>query len=701
MLSRRLATSRQIDQYNQRRKTDAQWATKADDKGRVGWRKAGKPTRGFWQLFRAFWHQCAGHTGYIYLALVTVTIMTLISLVLPAATKVAIDYIITDAPGPAGLPKRVLELLNVSVAEVENYRKQLLWWLGGVMVALSAVAVFVGIVGRWQMTRVTKRVQVAMRRRAFHHAIQLPLHRIQHYKSGGMSSLLREDAGLAGELLFSMIYNPWRAIITLLGTLIILAFTDWRLLAGGLLCIPAVWVTHKTWISKIRPLFRDAKQIRQQVDAHATEAFGGLRVVRGFGRSRSENARFVSGQHMMTRIEIITWWWSRIVEIAWGLLIPIASAGVMIYGGIAVMEKSLTIGDLMMFLTYLLMLLGPLETLTSTAANIQSNLAALDRVLSLLDEEKEFVSDKPTIDVDRATARGQIELRNVSFVYPTRGSTNPNEPDSQREAPAANANANANGKVADAVEQATSAPTQAKAANTKPREVLSNINLLAKPGQTIALVGPSGAGKTTLCNLVARFYDPTQGDVFLDGVNLRDISIASYRSLLGIVEQDVFLFDGTIAENIAYGRRDATQTEIIAAAEAAHAHGFITETEKGYQTMIGERGVRLSGGQKQRIAIARAILADPLILILDEATSNLDSESEQLIQQSLATLMKNRTSFVIAHRLSTIRHADSIVVLEQGRIIEQGPHDQLASSAGMYAHLLSLQNQAPRVLADD
>ncbi|MFN7613581.1 MAG: ABC transporter ATP-binding protein, partial [Phycisphaerae bacterium] len=323
-----------------------------------------------------------------------------------------------------------------------------------------------------------------------------------------------------------------------------------------------------------------------------------------------------------------------------------------------------------------------------------------DRVLSRLDEEIAVVSDKPTSDGDRATARGQLELRNVSFVYPTRGSNN-NEPDSQREAPTPNANANANGNIADAAEKATSAATQAKAANTKPREVLSNINLLAKPGQTIALVGPSGAGKTTLCNLVARFYDPTQGDVYLDGVNLRDISLASYRSLLGIVEQDVFLFDGTIAENIAYGRRDATQAEIIAAAQAAHAHGFITETEKGYQTMIGERGVRLSGGQKQRIAIARAILADPLILILDEATSNLDSESEQLIQQSLATLMKNRTSFVIAHRLSTIRHADSIVVLEQGRIVEQGPHDQLASSAGMYAHLLSLQSQAPRVLVDD
>jgi ATP-binding cassette subfamily B protein/subfamily B ATP-binding cassette protein MsbA len=225
--------------------------------------------------------------------------------------------------------------------------------------------------------------------------------------------------------------------------------------------------------------------------------------------------------------------------------------------------------------------------------------------------------------------------------------------------------------------------------------VLRDVNLDVRPGEMIALVGPSGAGKTTLCNLIARFYDPTHGSVMLDGVDLRDITAESYRRLLGIVEQDTFLFDGTIAANIAYGRRGATSDEIQHAARLANAHEFIIKLDSGYNALIGERGVKLSGGQRQRLTIARAILADPRILILDEATSNLDTESERLIQGSLQTLMAGRTSFVIAHRLSTIAHASRILVIDGGRIVEQGRHDELMLASGRYREMVDLQTSPP------
>jgi ATP-binding cassette subfamily B protein/subfamily B ATP-binding cassette protein MsbA len=231
------------------------------------------------------------------------------------------------------------------------------------------------------------------------------------------------------------------------------------------------------------------------------------------------------------------------------------------------------------------------------------------------------------------------------------------------------------------------------------REVLRGVSLVAEPGHMVALVGASGSGKTTLCNLIARFSDPTDGAILLDGTDLRDLRLAGYRQLLGIVEQDVFLFDGTVAENIAYARRDASDEQIREAARIAFADRFIEEMPEGYATIIGERGVRLSGGQRQRIAIARAVLADPRILILDEATSNLDSESERFIQAALATLMRSRTSFVIAHRLSTIQHADRIVVIRDGLVDDQGTHAELMERSGHYRHMVALQTAPPIQLA--
>jgi ATP-binding cassette subfamily B protein/subfamily B ATP-binding cassette protein MsbA len=458
-----------------------------------------------------------------------------------------------------------------------------------------------------------------------------------------------------------MLYDPWRAVIQLLGSLCILAWVDVRLLFGALILGPVVYFTHRTWIANIRPLWRDIRASRQHVDSHATESFGGMRVVRSFGRQRTETGRFISNNHLMIRQEITAWLWSRGVDVAWSLMIPIASAALLWYGGARILNdqaavaagelaqaEAITVGDLVMFLFYTALLLEPLATLASSATGFQNSLAGLDRVLDLLEEEREFERHGEQSTISPNEVEGRLLLRNVTFRYP--------ETD---------------------------------------EAVLRDISLEVEPGWTVALVGPSGSGKTTLCNLIARFYDPTEGSIELDGRDLREIDVESYRRLLGIVEQDIFLFDGTIRENIAYGRRDASDDEIREAARLARADEFIDRFEKGLDTVIGERGVRLSGGQRQRVAIARALLADPRLLILDEATSNLDTESERLIQASLEDLMRGRTSFVIAHRLSTIAGADHIVVVEGGRIVEQGPHEALSARSGRYRTMLEMQLMRP------
>ena len=493
-----------------------------------GHRTKYRRSRSFFKLLAEFWGLIRRHRATIYVALATLSVSTLLGLVPLYGTKIVFDNILGDHP----LPQRLTRFVALPAD-----RGQLLGVVAAAMVLLAAGSELVSLWSRWNLTRATQLVRVSVRKQVFDHAVRLPLDRVYDLKSGGVASILREDAGAVADLIFSLLYNPWRAIIQLLGSVAVLAFVDWRLLLGSLVLLPIVWMTHRTWIGRIRPLMRDIRNTRQIIDAHATEAFGGMRIVRSFARQRHESGTFTRSGNFMGRQEVLTWWWMRGIDVTWSVLIPVATATLLYFGGRQVLadgerlkahliapEQALTVGDLVMFLSYLVALLGPIASLAASATGLQTSLAALDRVLDLMNEPREMPSTSTAVALTKPQVQGRIVFKDVCFAYPAA------KPPS--------------GKAA-----------EANAAPAPP--VLCGINLDVAAGQVIALVGPSGAGKTTLCNLVARFFDPTSGSIALDGRDIRDITIDSYRRLFGIVEQDTFLFDGTIAENIAYGRRNA------------------------------------------------------------------------------------------------------------------------------------------------
>jgi ATP-binding cassette subfamily B protein/subfamily B ATP-binding cassette protein MsbA len=657
-------TAKSLDEASREKGiTDEELKEKIDDARRQGGRRgvivsrrrSGKRNRGFFQLFAKFWEMLAGQRGRLIASLLVGALATVFGLLSPLGMQIVIDGVLNEEPLTGVL----------KYAPLPTEPMDLLWTTFWILLSIAVVNLGLNLWSRWQATKVAKRTVVHSRRVAFEHAVRLPLHRVYDIKSGGVASILRDDAGGVGELTFTMIYNPWKAIVQIVGTLIALALLEWRLLLVFAVVVPVVWITHKTWISRIRPLWRDVRTTRQYVDGHATESFGGMRVVRTFNRSRAETSQFVANNHLMARQELFTWWWMRGIDSAWSIIIPGAVATLLLVGGLLGVRGQMTGGELAAYVGFLFALLQPIATLANSATSFQNHLAGLDRTLDLLGEDPEFERRDTTQPLEREAVQGRVTLEDLEYAYPL--------------------------QTGDLGEGAAELG----------EPVLQGVSLDVEPGTTVAFVGPSGAGKTTLCNLIARFYDPTGGSIKLDGRDLRDIDIDDYRGLLGIVEQDTFLFDGTIAENIAYGRRDATRDDVEQAARLANAHEFIDKLEDSYDSLIGERGVKLSGGQRQRLTIARAILADPKILILDEATSNLDTESERLIQGSLSKLMRGRTSFVIAHRLSTIQAADVIAVIDDGRLIETGTHEELMDQSGKYRQMVELQTDRSATLDFD
>lgn len=487
-------------------------------------------------------------------------------------------------------------------------------------------------------------VMLSLRRSLYERLLHLPLPKLWEMKTGGILSRLTGDVETTSGLLQMAIISPAISAIRLIIAIVILLLLNWRLALTALAIIPGVMVLSLVFARRIRPIYRSVRKDVEHVDGRVGETFSGIRVVRAFRQEIQELLTYMLGRHTVLRKELFAHRRELVLWTSWGLLEAGISVVIVWFGGYLNIVGGASVGDIMAFQWYMFLLLNPVWNIVNSFSEMQRSLAAMERVFEVLGMEHDK-PDRPGAR-DAPTVVRDIQFDDVTFEY--------------REG----------------------------------QPVVRDFSVPVPGGSVVALVGRSGAGKTTVTDLVARFHDPSRGRILLNGADIRDFRLRSYRDLLAIVQQDVFLFDGSVRDNIAYGRHDATDAEIEDAARRANAHEFIVKLRNGYETFIGERGVKLSGGQQQRLAIARAILASPQILILDEATSNLDTESEQLIQASMATLLAGRTTFVIAHRLSTIRRADLILLMEEGRVIERGTHEDLMRARGTYYEMVRRQMES-------
>ncbi|HOQ03262.1 MAG TPA: ABC transporter ATP-binding protein [Bacillota bacterium] len=537
------------------------------------------------------------------------------------------------------------------VLAAEKY--DLLLYAGLAIFGMAAVKGIIQYLQRFNMAYAGQKVVFDIRNTLYRHLQQLSYSFYDQAQTGQLMSRVTSDVNAVQRFLSNGIVQIVSTVVSFSATLILMLSLNWKLTLISMVTVPLLLWRVKIYSTKVRPMFAQIQEQVAVVNTRIQENIAGQRVVKAFARKEYELEKFERDNMELLQRSIRA---ERLSAINWSLmrlLTETSLALILWYGGRQVISFELSLGTLISFNMLLGQLLGPIRSLDWIVSMVQRTIASGERIFEILDTEAD-VRDKPGAK-PIGKIEGRVTFDNVSFAY-------------------------------DGVNM-----------------VLKNINLDVAPGETVAILGGTGSGKSTLIMLIPRFYDPTEGRILIDGIDIRDVTLESLRRQIGIVTQETFLFSASIRDNIAYGKPEATDEEIIEAAKAAHIHDFIMSLPDGYDTIIGERGVGLSGGQKQRVAIARALLMDARILLLDESTSSVDVETEMQIQQAFSRLLKDRTAFIIAQRLSTVRDADRIVVLDNGTIVEEGTHEELLELGGIYTAIYNLQFRPQEInfLGDD